>query len=106
MHTCIHTYVHACIQLNAHTHERTLNFPGENSRHHLYSIRKSSNLETLAGQPRQRVYRILAFLPPCYNIIKLEIEFFNIITNYIEIVLCIQCSNITWYKTLMIYYCV
>ena len=87
MLVCTHACIHA----------------GENSRHDLYSIRKTPILEIFTVQQRQRVYNILVFLPFCYNILKLSCSL-NL-PNYAEIVLNIQCGMITGCKILIILLC-
>ena len=69
---------------------------GENSRHDLYSIRKTLILEIFTVQQRLRVYNILVFLPSCYNLLELSCSLY--LPNYAEIVLYIQCGMITGAK--------
>ena len=98
----VHT--HACIHA------------GENSKHDLYSIRKTPEIFTV--QQRLRVYNMLTillyniltniltisqFLPSFYNILELS-RSLNL-PNYAKIILYIQCGVITGCKILLILLC-
>ena len=99
IHTYIHTHAHSRIHIHTHTHY----FPGENSRHYLHFIRKSSNFRSFYKECECTVYFYSYHLLQ-YHKLKIELFFKNIM-NYVEIVLYIQCGMITWYKVLVILLC-